>query len=77
MRSAPPRSHGALQNMPPGQFTRQAAPPAGSGITEDGKKRADGAPETDPELQSTFDLDLACLSLRETPSGRWAAMQPR
>lgn len=47
------RPHGALKNMTPADFAKQAAQTAESSRTEDGKKRADGAPKTGPKLRLT------------------------
>jgi putative transposase len=47
------RPHGALRDMTPADFARQATETAESAITEDGKNKPDGVPKTGPKLRLT------------------------
>jgi putative transposase len=47
------RPHGALRNMTPADFARQAAETAENSLTEDGEKEPDGAPISGPRIRLT------------------------
>lgn len=47
------RPHGALKNMTPADFAKQAAETLESSLTEDGQKKPDGAPSGGPRIRLT------------------------
>jgi putative transposase len=47
------RPHGALKNMTPADFARQAAQTAESNMTQDATKVPDGAPNSGPQIRLT------------------------
>lgn len=65
------RPHGALKNMTPADFARQAAETVERSTIEDGEKKADGAPRRGPRIRLT---GLKTLTAGGTKTGARAAV---